>query len=80
MTYRQMGVAGRTYQYSVGRDNVHIKGGTLTKPLNFKREDVGLEVVWRCACCDQPISSARAVTPQVIKNLITTHLKLTMSV
>jgi hypothetical protein len=85
MTYRKIRLGGQEYGYAVGRSYVHIKGGRLAKPLNFRKDVVGEKYEWRCECCGEPLSrvgySAEetghnfAVTPGVVRKLIEGHLR-----
>lgn len=84
MSYRNLNHAGLDYQFAVGKSHVHIKGGQLPKPLNFRKDLVGEKYEWRCECCGEPLSrlgySAEetghnfAITPAVVSRLIEGHL------
>ena len=85
MAYRKMTIDTETYQYSVGRSHVHIKGGKLRKPLVFSNVDVGEKIEWRCDCCGLTMSEIGyqsesgaglvAVTPSVVRGLVLAHLQ-----
>jgi hypothetical protein len=85
MSYRKLRLGEHEYGYSVGKSHVHIKGGLLAKPLNFRNNVVGEAYEWRCDCCGEPLSrlgySAEetghnfAVTPGVVRRLIEGHFR-----
>jgi hypothetical protein len=84
MGYRKLRIGRQEYGYAVGKTHVHIKGGLLAKPLNFRNTLVGERYEWTCDCCGEPLSrlgySAEetghnfAITPGVVRRLIETHL------
>ena len=84
MSYRKIIVDNQTYFYVVGKNNVHIIGGKLTKPLNFSTEECGIKYPMMCHCgCGEKLSnlykgtsdsfSKIGVTPAVIKQMILAH-------
>jgi len=85
MSYRKIIVDNQTYFYTVGKSNVHIKGGKLTKPLNFSTEEFGDKYPMMCHCgCGEKLSDmyninpkdciqGTAITPSIIKRVILSH-------
>jgi hypothetical protein len=84
MSYRNIEVEDKTYQWTAGKTNVHIKGGNLKQPINFKKTEVGEKIEWVCDCCGTPMSQLGyksdeirfnfAVTPKIVRDLILAYI------
>jgi hypothetical protein len=84
MSYRKINVNDESYSYSIGRSHVHIKGGLLKKPVNVRKDTVGIKMEWKCECCGLTLSEIGdeaaetsffyAVTPRVVREIITSHI------
>lgn len=84
MSYRSININNETYSYSIGRSHVHIKGGLLKKPINVRKDAVGIKIAWKCDCCGLSLSEIGyeaeetsffyAVTPAVVREIVTSHL------
>lgn len=67
MAYRKTEVNGKTYEYTVGRKFLKIKGiGTVDK------ETIGTKIEQRCECCDEPNGkfTTGVITPKIVQQYI----------
>jgi hypothetical protein len=81
MTYRKIDVNGTTYEYTVGRTHIKVRGlGALPKHGNVTM------IPLHCECCYEPLATlypnrpinethAPSVQPHNVRELILSHVK-----
>jgi hypothetical protein len=84
MGYRSIKIDNDTYNYTVGKSHLHIKGGRLKKPVNVPKTAVGLKCEWRCECCGETYTELGysaaltgfdyMITPAVVRGVVLRHI------
>lgn len=71
MSYRKIEVNGKTYEYTVGKTHLKIRGlGVIDK------QSIGTKIQEKCECCGEPNGHYHTgvITPKIVREYIESNI------